>query len=253
MNEDTGDFVNDIFKIREIVQTNMDRVASLGHWDPSINVKAALLDRVPEPGRKATGFDAGIAAAMNLIPPDKQALSCVLHAAYNVDAIKQILIESEDMHYNSETCWWLAASNIKIETGVTVDDFLQQVSDFDILSQEPLLRRDVANEMFLKLKNNFKLVDGVPFTTVKYGLSGCYLAGYNFGVHYEEATGTFYIGTYHETLGLDDFPFSDLRSPDGKCPSGRVFGSRQYVRLFSISELSLALETVKNHFSATGA
>ncbi|MBN2725251.1 MAG: hypothetical protein JXR95_14400 [Deltaproteobacteria bacterium] len=234
--------------IRQVVSSNMYRVARQGGWSDEIDVEASMLGRIPVIGHRASGFDAGIAAALDLIPRDKQHLISILHAAYTVEGVEQIISESEDMHFNSETCWWLAASNLRVDGGVTAEEFLQQLNDFEILREEPVLRRDVANEMFIKLKNNFRLVDGIPFSIVKQGLQGCYLAGYKYGVQYEDATGTFYIGTYHETLGLEDFTFTEMVDEEGRSMSGPVFGSHQYVRICSFGDLDRALEHLKKYF-----
>ncbi len=233
-----------IDSIIEKILSSVQRISDAGNWPKHIDKTGALLRRVPRFGGKAAGFDAGIAAALDLIPRDKQLLIATLHAAYSSKAVEQIREESQKMLPHTETCWWLAASSIVTHGSVDEYKFLDQIADFELLRNDPLLRRDVAIEMFTTMIESFKLVHGIPFSIRSRGLQGAYLAGYRFGVQYEEEEGVFYIGTYKESLGLESFTWLDLRDADGNRTNGPVFGSKQFVRTSSLYELVDLLKVV---------
>ncbi|MBU1534786.1 hypothetical protein KKF84_05670, partial [Myxococcota bacterium] len=201
--------------IVERINAAVERIAETGNWPEIIDRRGTLLKRIPQEGAKAAGFDAGIAAALDLIPRDKQKLISTLHAAYSSQAVEQIREESQKMLPHTETCWWLAASSIVTHGSVDEYKFMDQIADFELLRNDPLLRRDVAIEMFTTMIESFKLVHGIPFSIRSRGLQGAYLAGFRFAVQYEEEEGVFYIGTYKESLGLEEFPWLELHDAQG--------------------------------------
>ncbi len=224
-------------EIAKTIEENVDRIAKLGGWPDELDKRGALLKRLPLNNSTSTGFDAGIAAALNLIPPECQKLIATIHANYNSSCVEQIREESQEMLPHTETCWWLAASSLVTHTQVDEYKFLDQISDFELLREDPLLRRDVAIEMFTTLLESFRCIGGVPFSIRGKGLQGAYLAGYRYGVQYEEEEGAFYVGTYKESLGLERFAWEERLDSEGRPTNGPVFGSRQFVKTFSFQEL----------------
>lgn len=170
-----------------------------------------------------------------------------MHAAYNEKSVLQIREEADKMMPDSETCWWLAASSLVVYKKLTVPEFHDQINDFHLLIQDAMLRRDVAIEMFETMINSYQMVNKVPFSVKNRGLQGAYLDGHDFAVQYHEAEAKFFIGTFKESLGLENFEFSQDKDENGNLISGPVFGSRQYVATNSFSELTQILKIVRKH------
>jgi len=135
-----------ISEIHLTVRENAGRVAELGNWPPYIPAES-LLSRIPA-DNKGSGFDAGLACALDLIPRDKQRLSATLHAAYTAEAVEQVLKESQYMDPQSETTWWLAACHV-CDEGAVVDEehFLWQTQDFSFLVSNAEARVEMAGDM----------------------------------------------------------------------------------------------------------
>jgi hypothetical protein len=237
-----------IEEIRKKIKNNMYEIAKKGNWDSSIDVESSLLRRVPTKELLASGFDAGIAAALDLIPKDSQKLVCTLHASYSEECINQIRKEVENISLNSEACWWLAACSIRVDGKVNINEFLQQISDFSLLQDDPILRRDVAIEMMQKMKGAYHLVDKIPFAIKRYGMQGAYLDGYRLAVQYEPNSGNFFIGTYEKSLNLEDFKWNLVFDKNNKSLNGPVFGSKQYVKTYSFEELGHLITHLNSHF-----
>jgi hypothetical protein len=115
------------------------------------------------------------------------------------------------------------------------------------MRKNPVLCATAANAAFVDMTRNFQVIDGIPFSIKDGGLQGAYIAGYDWGVHYEEAYGLFFIGTFRTSLGLDTFPFSDRKDEAGRPMSGPVHGSRQFVKVSSFKELEAATRFVREH------
>lgn len=236
-------------QIRESVRENMHRLAKLGNWPEWLDVEQSVLGRIPVEGSEnAPGFDAGLACCLGLIPEDKQKLAAVLHAAYTPEAVEQVRSEAEAMDPDSETCWWLAACSICDEGKVDSDRFLQQIESFRSLSQNPDARVEAAKKELAKMTSTFSLDRGYPFGTIDGCMQGAYLSGHPFAVFYGEDYGIWFIGTFHDSLGLEDFEWSDEVDDQGRPNSGPVHGSQQFVKAANEEELTRALEVVKNHF-----
>lgn len=88
--------VKTVSAIRVQVEAKAARVAELGGW-PSYISHDSLLARVPTPELRATGFDAGIACALDLIPRDRQRLASSLHAAYTPAVVAQARREAAQL------------------------------------------------------------------------------------------------------------------------------------------------------------
>lgn len=242
-----------ISQIRETVSANMQSVADLGNWPPYINVEQSLLGRLPSEGaEKAPGFDAGIACCLGLIPQEKQALSAALHAAYTEAAVVQVRNETSEWDADSETTWWLAACSLCLEGQIDETAFLTQVDAFKALAGDPEARLAAAKTCFEEMISSFKLLDGVAFSIKDGGMQGSYIAGHDFAVGYSETFGIFFLGTFRETLGLENFSWSDRTEVvviDGKEVerplSGPVHGNRQFVKASSFDELASAVSVVR--------
>lgn len=231
--------------IRKTVEENAQRVAELGQW-PSYIQPGSLLERIPQEGdKKASGFDAGIACSMDLIPKDKQELSAKLHANYSKEAVMQVRKEVAEHNPDSQAAWWLAACSICKEGEIDIQGFLQQIEDFKKLAADEQAREVAAEKTFEEMTHSFTLKDGIPFGDKDGCIQGAYIAGYSFGTQFAENYGIYFIGTYEGTLGLEDFKWSEEKDEKGRPKSGPVFGSKQFVKCVNEDELRRALEVVK--------
>ena len=240
----------DLKEIRSRVEAEANRVAELGNWPDYMKESAAesLTTRIPTADKTAPGFDAGLACALNLIPEDKQELSAALHGAYTPERITQIRKELESLDPDSETAWWLAASNICDEDNpVNEEEFKKQLEAFQKLTDNPKERLVAANRGYTELLTEFSTNNeyGIPYGEKDGCIQATYVAGYPFGTPWHEKYGIFFIGTPHESLGLEDFEWSDEKDEQGRPTSGPVFGSKQFVKCANKEEFKRALEVVK--------
>ena len=221
------------------------RVAELGGW-PSYIDPASLTERVPAPERPGSGFDAGIACCLDLIPRSKQRLAASLHAAYTPDAVEQVRREREEMDPDSETCWWLAACSVCEEGRLTPEQFSAQLERFEALRDDPRRRRhDARNELLAMQLRYDERDDGVAYSEFDGGMQGAYIDGHPFAVMYAPDEKLYFVGTFYETLGLEDFDWGSKRDDLDRPRSGPVHGSRQFVRCHDEDELERVLEVVK--------
>ncbi len=231
--------------VRKSVEANAERVASAGEWPAHIK-PGSLLERIPKEGEKnAPGFDAGIAAALDLIPKDKQDLSAHLHANYTKDAVLRVRKEIAELDPDSQTAWWLAACAICKEGDVDTEQFLRQIDDFKKLAADPQLREQAAKKEYEHITSAFTMKDGVPYGEKDGSIQGAYIAGHPFGSTYSEKYGLYFVGTYEDSLGLEDFKWSDEKDEKGRPKSGPVFGSKQFVKCASEEEWKRVMEVVK--------
>lgn len=238
--------MNDNPALYGMVFDNVERVAELGDWPDYIEA-SSMLKRIPTNNGTAPGFDAGIACALDLIPRDKQKLAATLHANYSEEAVEQIRHESGLNDPDSETTWWAAACFFCKEGTVNISDFADQVRSFMDIAGSSTLRLEAAQSELAHMARRYKLVDGVPFVIEDGGLQGAYVAGHEWGVQYIAAHGLFFIGTFRQSLGLEDFAFSDRTDAKGLAMSGPVHGSQKFVKVSSFDELARAVEAVKKH------
>ena len=258
---------------RNQIEENINSVKALGEWPDYIDARASLLGRIPamDGTTFGPGFDAGIAVALNLIPWDKQALSAKLHANYSAESVAQVRSEIkaiEDGHEDamfSETAHWLLANSVCNEGGVTAKGFVEQVRRFREIQKVCLLSKDdctneewnnmikdrqalILNTVEKKASVYKVLSDGVVMTSIDGGLQGAYINGYEWGVLWAQPYNLFFIGTYRESLGLEDFEWSSAVTDKGETLSGPVHGSQQFVKCASIDELNRAVAVVKETF-----
>jgi hypothetical protein len=243
-----------ITAIVERVRENALRVADLGHWTSKVRAKAVetLLARIPQNGARASGFDAGIACALDLIPRDRQQLSAMLHANYTADAIMQVRQEAVRLEADSQTCWWLAAcSELTCDQGeVTPVRFLQQVKNFSMIAQDQAFRKVIAEQTFSDQEHKYRVIDGVPFVVRDGGMQAAYLHGFNWGVEYGEAYSLFFVSTALNSLGVfeREFPFSSRRDERGRAMSGKLSNDTlQRCKCSSIEELAAVVRMVREN------
>jgi hypothetical protein len=230
------------------VSAAASRLAKLGAWPAYINAEESLILRIPEGDIKAPGFDAGLACALDMIPRDKQKLSAILHAAYTKQAVEQVRreIKLADAEFaQSETCWWLAACSVCDEGGIDVQAFDAQIAQFSVLVEDSLARVAAARAEYAKMSQLFGLIDGVPVAKADGGMQGAYIAGYEWAIQPAPQYGLFFVGTFRETLGLEEFEWSTKVDDQGRPMSGPVHGSRQFVKASSFDELARVVVKVR--------
>jgi len=239
--------------LRKIVEEECTSLAKLGEWERV--PPESILKRVPSLLKTASGFDAGIACCLGMIPADKQRLSAVMHAAVNEAAVMQVRAEAETLDPDSETTWWLAACSVCQEGGVTQAQFLEQISEFRTLVEDPEKRLEAARVMWDIMSAGYELEGLVEMEWAKYPfgiLDGCIHAawfdGYQFGVCWAASYGIYFIGTYESTLGLENFEWSDPDRDGHQGKSGPVHGNPQFIKCATKEELEAALHVVFDHF-----
>ncbi len=232
-------------RLRALVEKNAPAIALLGEWPPYISAET-LIERVPKSGEgNAPGFDAGVACALGMIPEDRQALAAHLHANYSPESVAQVRREVAMKDPNTETAWWLAACSVCREGDVDAAAFLAQVESFKELSRDAQQRLAAATREYDDMMKRFTLIDGAPYGEDDGCMQAAYLAGYPFASSYAANYGLFFIGTYEESLGLEDFPWSEEKDEKGRAKSGPVYGSRQFVKCATKEEWEKALEVVR--------
>jgi len=239
--------------ILQRVRENAKRVAELGEWPEYVDLDS-LMERVPsEVGKNAPGFDAGIACALGMIPEEKQRLAAMLHAHYTKKAVMQVRKEVAELDPDSATTWWLAACSVCQEGEIDAREFLKQIEEFQKISQNKDMRSEAAKKEYESMTSSFTLKDGVPFGEKDGCIQGAYIAGYPFGTLYAENYGLYFIGTYEDSIGLEDFSWSEEVDEKGRAKSGPVFGSKQFVKCASEDEWKKAMAVVKRKFSFQGS
>lgn len=237
--------------LRKQVEERGPGVAAIGCWPENIDPHC-LQVRIPEPGQaNAPGFDAGVACALGLIPSERQRLSAQLHANYTKAAIQQVRRELDNPVADSEAVWWLAACSVCQEGGIDEAGFLRQLAQFLELVVAPARRLSAALDFLAALKRSYSVRDGIPYGEEDAAIIAAYLDGHSFGTLYNPAQQCFYIGTYEETLGLEDFPWAGGTGPDGEPLSGPMFGSRQFIRCGTREEYDRAARLVARRFAAS--
>lgn len=230
-------------QVKAIVDGAAPRIAELGEWPDHVD-RASLAGRVPVPERTGSGFDAGVACALDLIPRHRQKLSARLHAAYTPPAVAQVRAEAPEMDPDSETCWWAAACSVCVEGRLHVEEFRDQLLAFEALRVDPAARRGAALDEIAAMRSRYELRDGIPFSVEDGGMQGAYVDGHRIAVMHEPDEDIWFIGTFEPSLGLEGFEWGSDIDDLGRPRSGPVHGSRQFVRAGTRSELERALEEV---------
>jgi hypothetical protein len=186
-----------------------------------------------------------------MIPRPHQALASTLHAAYTPAAIAQVRDAlTRGLTPESQTTWWLAACWVCTEGDATVESFTSQLAQFALLTASSATLIAAANAAYADMRTSFELVDGVPRALVDGGMQGAYIAGYDLATAYDPTHDLYFIGTFHDNLGLESFPWCQPPVPNSADPqdrlgrSGPVHGSRQFVKCTDAAELASALAAV---------
>ncbi len=231
------------------VIANASSIVEAGNWPDFMrnerSIKGSLEGRIPVNGETGPGFDAGVAAAMGLVPEHAIPLIATLHAAYTPAAVEQVRREAVLMDPESPTTYWLAACSLCKEGKVDEHTFLQQVEAFQELLGNPVARVDAAVAEFAAMKAKFSVIDEVAFTSEDGGMQGAYVAGHRWAVQAAGNYGIFFIGTFEPSLGLEEFAFSDRKDGQGRPMSGPVWGSKQFIKVSSFDELAAAIKVVR--------
>jgi hypothetical protein len=245
----SGSVLSAVERYRSVVAENAGRIAVLGNWPAYINPEESLAGRVPTATATASGFDAGIASALDLIPRTHQKLAACLHAAYTPAAVEQVRAEAGEngqaLEADSQSAWWLAACSVCTEGEITPEDFVQQLEDFKALARSPEKRLAAAQATYQAMSQAFWIADGVAFGTEDGAMQGAYVAGHDLAVVYDEKADLYFIGTFRESLGLEGFPWSDAVDEQGRARSGPVHGSRQFVKAASPEEYQRVLAALR--------
>ena len=82
------------------------------------------------------------------------------------------------------------------------------------------------------------------------GMQGAYLAGHDVAASHDETHDLYFLGTFHASLGLEEFDWTEPGVPEAedvesrRGRSGPVHGSRQYVKCADSAELETAVRAV---------
>lgn len=240
---------NEFTELKNKIIREAQRVKKLGKWPGHISIDS-LVSRIPDEGKTAPGFDAGIACCLDLIPRDKQTLSATLHAAYTPAAVDQVreeikllqdknIIDSNRFTevVNLETTWWLAACHLCKEGNNTCSDFLSQILAFKESVKYIYERYNNAKAELEHMLQSFTIAGGVPIATSDGGMAGAYVGGYPFAVGIGH--GVWFVGTYFPTLGIPhSFNWGTDKDSQGRLKSGPVHGSQQFVKCADLNELN---------------
>lgn len=239
--------------LRARMMANAARIAKLGGWSSGIDAEASLADRIPTDTGTAAGFDAGVACALGLMPPQAEKLAATLHAAYTPAAVAEVraaIGKDADGRWHirdadSAACWWLAACSLCTE-GDTVDTEMlrSQINAFAALHDDAKARRDAAEKTLNAMCTSFDTARGYAFGSQDGCMQGAYIAGHDIAVMHAAHHGVYFIGTFHPSLGLENFGWSAATDEKGRAKSGPVHGSRQFVKCADESELASALKSV---------
>lgn len=247
--------------LRKIVSRAAPQIAHIGHWPGHIDAADSLTARIPMPEQKASGFDAGIACALGLMPPHAAPLCATLHAAYTKDAIEHIRsdIAQQDNQWHvknadSPTCWWLAACSLCMDgEEIDINILRRQITDFAALAADDGARKTAAEKTLNGMCSRFNTTRGYAYGEGDGCMQGAYIAGHDMAVMRAAHYDVFFIGTFHASLGLENFNWSDATDAKGRPRSGPVHGSHQFVKCADESELAAAVAQAQNYMQDKSA
>jgi hypothetical protein len=235
------------------VVDNQDRVAKQGNWPSYIDVNESLAGRI-EPitrGEPGSGFDAGIACCLDLIPRDKQTLASTLHANYTPEAVEQVRTEialalnGEEDAADYESIWWLAACSFCDEQQ-DATKLLKAIDGLLRVKYDSFGLVVCALEEYEKMTHRFKLVGDLAVAVEDGGMQGAYIAGHELAI--QPMFGTWFVGTFRESLGIpDDFVWGTELDREGRPMSGPVHGSKNFVKCYTLDELSRVVGIADRH------
>ncbi len=140
---------------------------------------------------------------------------------------------------------------------MTEEGFYRQVQKFNDLRDSMFSTSDgrstqiqgvLMNEVASMRAQYSVMDDGVPYADSNSGGVGAYIDGNKFSVFH--SNGLFFIGTFEQSLGLEDFEFSDSTEEINGVTytkSGPVHDSKNFVKCATIEEAARAIEIVKSN------
>ena len=93
----------------------------------------------------------------------------------------------------------------------------------------------------------YTVKDGIAFGTNDGAMQGAYIGGHDLAALYDETNDLYFVGTFRETLGLEDFPWGENLDEQGRPRSGPVHGSRQYVKAADAEEYARVLAALREN------
>lgn len=244
----------DAAALKTLVLQATPRIAAAGNWPAWIDQTTSLADRIPAENTAASGFDAGIACALGIMPTAVEKLSATLHAAYTPAAVADVrgaitqngqglwTLHSAD----SPACWWLAACSLCMDGEFTDLPALQkQITQFGDMHADAALRLQAAEKTLNAMCASFDTRRGYAYGSQDGCMQGAYIAGHDMAVMHAAHYGVYFIGTFHESLGLEDFIWGDSLDDKGRAKSGPIHGSKQFVKCADEAELTRAIESIR--------
>lgn len=234
-------------------------VAKAGAWPAWIDVESSIVNRIPANGGTASGFDAGLACTLGLMPPHAEKLVATLHAAYTPGAVADVRAgihkQNDTWHIKdaqSPACWWLAACSLCVDgDDVDLKTLHKQITDFAALAADDGARKTAAEKTLNDMCRNFDTTRGYAFGARDGCMQGAYIAGHDMAVMHAQHHGVYFIGTFHPSLGLENFSWGSETDDKGRAKSGPVHGSRQFVKCADESELAAAVAQAQKHLGIT--
>lgn len=241
---------------QDTARSSAPQIAAAGQWPAWIDTESSLVKRIPTQDQTASGFDAGIACALGLMPQHAEKLVATLHAAYTGDAVAEIRSSIEHRNgawhikdVQSPTCWWLAACSLCLDgNDVDTQTFAQQITDFAALATNDIARKSAAEKTLTDMCRHFDATQrGYAFGERDGCMQGAYITGHDIAVMHAKHHDVYFIGTFHPSLGLEDFKWGGAVDDKGRAKSGPVHGSRQFVKCADESELAAAIAQAQKH------
>ena len=245
---------------RNTVEGSLDKIANLAGVSGDLGAVRHLLARIPATvDHTASGFDAGVAVATGLIPEEYAGLSAKLHLKQTPEAIMELRTGIEQLRQGAvenSTLYWALASAFCIEDNlVDGGGYLHQVSGYEKVRKTGNVEqmRDMALSFINKLgERSAPDPDGVYAAGDSAGCLGAYAIHKAAVAYYTDARypGMFFIGTYHDSLGLDNFEFGKRLDKNGAERSGKIGGRSNFVKCDGYAEFGRAMNLVKSYFNS---
>jgi hypothetical protein len=216
-----------------------------------INQGAAdrMIERIPDGfGSNFAGLDAGVAAAMGIVPEDKQNLIRALHAFYTPDAVEQVRGEiAEGLNSEHETSWWLSMSSLCLEQQVDARTFVQQVADAMALKDDTDRRVAAADGELEAMKGSVEKIEaGIGYGDKDGCIQGAYLNGCDVGVcDMRELDAPIFVGTFRGSeVDLNGFEWGTEKDDSERPMSGQI--APGFYKVADEAELDRLIQELKD-------
>ena len=155
-------------------------------------------------------FSYNIACFLDLIPYKNRKTLHKNLFDYNESDITKIREESKIMSVDMETTRWLAVNSIKNSWSVNQKNFLWQIEEFKSVINNDEQIQKLAYDQLEKIKSGYKIsTHWFPFCEDIWGILWVYISWYSYCVRYDYIYKCYEIHTYHQTLWLDNYDWSD--------------------------------------------